>query len=50
MLVKSCDQNEMGFKFEYTAPGTPQLNGVIERAFVTIIVRGRAMMNHAGLE
>ena len=36
MLVKSCDQNEMGIKFEYTAPGTPQQNG------------GRAMMNHAG--
>ena len=34
MLAKSCDQNEMGIKFEYTAPGTPQQNGVIERALV----------------
>ena len=21
MLMKSCDQNEIGIKFEYTAPG-----------------------------
>ena len=47
MLVKSCDQNEKGIKFEYTAPGTPQQNGVVERAFVNLIGRGRAMMNHA---
>ena len=48
MLAKSCDHNEMGIKFEYTAPGTPQQNGVVERAFVTLIGRQRAMMNHAG--
>ena len=24
MLARHCDQNEMGIKFEYTAPGTPQ--------------------------
>ena len=48
MLAKSCDQNEMGIEFEYTAPGTPQQNGVVERAFVTLIGRGRAMMSHAG--
>ena len=33
---------------EYTAPGTPQQNGVVERAFVTVMGRARAMMNHAG--
>ena len=37
----------MGIKFEYAAPGTPQQNGVVERAFVTLVGRGRAMMNHA---
>ena len=37
MLAKSCDHNEMGIKFEYTAPGTPQQNGVVERAIVTLI-------------
>ena len=47
MLAKSSDQNEMGIKFEYTAPGTPQQNGVVERAFVTLIGSGTAMMNHA---
>ena len=47
MLVKSCDQNEMGIKLEYTTPVTSQQNGVVERAFVTLIGRGRAMMNHA---
>ena len=48
MLARHCDENEMGIKFEYTAPGTPQQNRVVERAFVTLIGRGRAMMNYAG--
>ena len=47
MLARCCDKNEMGIKFEYTAPGTLQQNGDVERAFVTVIGRGRAMMNHA---
>ena len=47
MLARCCDENEMGIKFEYTAPGTPQRNRVVERAFLTLIGRGRAMMNHA---
>ena len=47
MLAKNCDPNEMGIKFEYTAPRTPQQKGVVQRAFVTLIGRGRAMMNHA---
>ena len=38
----------MGIILEYTAPGTPQQNGVVERAFVTVMGRARAMMNHAG--
>ena len=47
LLARHCDENEMGIKFKYTAPGTLQQNGVVERAFVTLIGRGRAMMNHA---
>ena len=47
MLAKNCDPNEMGVKFEYAAPRTPQQKGVVQRAFVTLIGRGRAMMNHA---
>ena len=48
-LARCCDQNDMGIKFEYTAPGTLQQNGVVEREFVTLIGRGRTMMNHARL-
>ena len=48
MLARSCDQNEMRIKFEYKAPGAPQQNRVTQRAFVTLIGRGRVMMNHAG--
>lgn len=35
-------------QFEFTAPGTPQQNGVVERAFPTLMGRVRAMMNQAG--
>ena len=38
----------MGIIFEYTAPGTPQQNGVVEREFVTVMGRARAIMSHAG--
>ena len=38
----------MGIIFEYTAPGTPQQNGVVERALVTVVGRARPMMNHVG--
>ena len=49
VLERESDKNELGIIFEYTAPGTPQQNGVVERAFVTVMGRARAMMNHAGL-
>ena len=48
MLVKRCDQQEMGIKFEYTATGTPQQNGVVKRAVLILIGRGRSMTNHTG--
>ena len=48
VLERQSDKNELGIIFEYTAPGTPQQNGVVERAFVTVIGRARAMMNHSG--
>lgn len=35
-------------RFEFTAPRTPQQNGVVERAFPTIMGRARAMMIAAG--
>ena len=40
---------ELGIKVEYTAPNTPQQNGVAERGFAMITARGRAMMLHAQL-
>ena len=44
MLARHCDENEMGIKCDYTAPGTLQQTRVVERAFVTLIGRGRAMI------
>ena len=44
----SSDKNESEIIYEYTAPGTPQQNGVVERAFVTVRGRARAMIDHAG--
>ena len=48
VLERESDKNELGIIFEYTAPGTPRQNGVVERAFVAVMGRARAMMNHAG--
>ena len=48
VLERESDKIDLGIIFEYTAPGTPQQNGVVERAFVTVMGRARAMMNHAG--
>ena len=48
VLERESDKKELGIIFEYTAPGTPQQNAVVEKAFVTVMGRSRAMMNHAG--
>ena len=48
VLERESDKNVLGVTFEYTAPGTPQHDGVVERAFVTVMGRARALMNHAG--
>ena len=47
-LKQACEQEGLGIEFEFTAPGTPQQNGVVERAFPTVMGRARAMMNVAG--
>jgi len=44
---EQCKKEGLGITFEYSAPGTPQQNGVVERAFATLYGRVRAMMNHA---
>ena len=47
-LETDSDKNDLGIIFENTALGTPQQNGVVERAFVTVMGCARAMMNHVG--
>ena len=48
VLERESDKIELEIIFEYTAPGTPQQNGEVERTFVTVMGRARAMKNHAG--
>ena len=43
------DTEGYGILFEYTAPGTPQYNGVVERKFATLMAKVRAMLNAARL-
>ena len=47
VLERESNKNELGIIFDFTAPGRPQQNGVVERTFVTVMGRARAMMNHA---
>jgi hypothetical protein len=43
MIIKS----ELIVKFEFTAPGTPQQNNKVERAFATLFGKTRSMLNAA---
>jgi transposase InsO family protein len=43
MIIKS----EFNIKFEFTAPGTPQQYGKVERAFATLFGKTRSMLNTA---
>jgi transposase InsO family protein len=47
LLENECLRQGLGITFEYTAPGTPQHNGRIERRFPTIYGRVRSTMNKA---
>ena len=47
-LQKECDKQNLGTIFEFTAPGTPQQNSVVERKIPTLMGRSRAMMLKAG--
>jgi transposase InsO family protein len=42
-LEIKCKKAGQYIKFEYTAPGAPQQNGVVERKFATLFGRVRAM-------
>ena len=47
-LQKECDKQNLGIKFEFTAPGTPQQNTAVERKIHALMGRSRAMMLTAG--
>ena len=49
-LERACLEQNLGIKFEYTAPGTPQQNGRVERKFYTLYSRVRAMLKDSGLD
>ena len=48
-LKEKLHELQYGVKFKITAAGTPQHNGVMERAYVTMYGRVRAMLNGAKL-
>ncbi|KAG7353397.1 reverse transcriptase RNA-dependent DNA polymerase [Nitzschia inconspicua] len=47
---KELMRNGLKIKFEYTAPGTPQQNGKVERKFATLFGKVRSMLNAAKLD
>ena len=48
-VQKECDKQNLGVIFEFTAPGTPQQNSVVERKIPTVVGRARAMLIQAGI-
>ena len=50
VLQKACSKQNLGIIFEFTAPGTPQQNSVVERKIPTLMGRSRAMMITAGFD
>ena len=48
-LKENCINNLEEIKFEFTSPGTPQKNGVVERGFATLYSIMHTMMTHARL-
>jgi hypothetical protein len=49
-LKARCLKEGLGINFEFTAPGTPQQNGRVERKFATLISYARAALNDVNLE
>ena len=47
-LQKECEKQNVGIIFEFTAPGTPQQNSVVETIIPTLMGRSRAMMLTGG--
>ena len=49
-LQKECNKENLGVIFEFTAPGTPQQNSVVERRIPTLMGRARAMLIQSGID
>ena len=47
-LQNECDKQNLGIIFEFSAPGTPQQNSVVERKIPALMGRSRAMLLTAG--
>ena len=47
-LQRICKQEGLSITFEYTAPGTPQQNGRVERRFPTLYGQVRDMLQNIG--
>ena len=47
-LQKECEKQNLRIRFEFTAPGTPQQNSVVERKIPTLMGRSRAMVIKTG--
>ena len=49
LLKKLCVQQMIDVTFEFTAPGSPQYNGKVERKFATLFGKVRSILNAARL-
>ena len=49
LLEKESKNNKLYLDFEWTAPGTPQQNGKVERKFATLFGYTRSVLNDAGM-
>ena len=49
-LQKESNKDNFGVIFEFTAPGTPQQNSVVERRIPMLMGRARAMLIQAGID
>ena len=47
---KECNKETLGMIFEFTAPGRPQQNSVVERRIPTLMGRARAIQIQAGID
>ena len=50
VLPDAMIANGLKIKWEFTPPGTPQYNGVVERKFKTLYDRVRTLLNAAQLD